>query len=231
MAEEQVSLTLNEDVQSAEEKENLAPQVENEQSERNVKKNRKVKPLNDIVRCALVLVLIAAVAGVLLGVINWVTYVDPEQTIKSQVGNKYGVAADTVQNVTSEYSVLSVGKSKVNAVYKVTDNVSAFYVTASGAYDGTIGFVVCVKDGKVDNIIVYESGETSSIGGNVLKQANLDKYNGLELSAVELEQEAGSKDAKGSPVYISGATKTTKAVVNAIVVTAAAYKSKGGANA
>ncbi len=226
MAEEQVSLTLNEEVQPVEEVQNQTPTVEESK-----KKSKKVKPLNDILKCALVLVLIAAVAGVLLGVINWVTYVDPEQTIKSLVGSKYSVAADTVQNVTSEYTTLSVGKSKVNAVYRVNDSVSAFYVTASGAYDGTVEFVVCVKDGKVDNIIVYESGETASIGGNVLKQANLDQYNGLELSDVELTAEAGSKDAKASPVYISGATKTTKSVVNAIVVTAAAYKSKGGETA
>ena len=218
MAEEQVSLIKTEE-------------TTDQMVEEPKKKKKTVKPMNDILRCALVLVLIAAVAGVLLGVINWVTYVDSEQTIKSQVGSKYDVSADNVQNVTSEYLVLELGKSKVNAVYKVNEDVTAFYVTASGAYDGTVEYVVCVKDGKVDGIIVYSSSETASIGGNVLKQANLDKYKGLALSAVETSSEAGSKDAKSSPVYISGATKTTKSVVNAIKVTAVAYASKGGENA
>ena len=214
MAEEQVAMTSPETSEQVEQPKKKSP-----------------KTINDIVKCALVLVLIATVAGVLLGVINWVTYVDPEQTIKSQVGSNYGVSADAVENVTSEYSVLSVGKSKVNAVYKVNQDVTAFYVTASGAYDGTVEYVVCVKDGKVDGIIVYSSSETASIGGNVLKQSNLDKYKGLALSSVETSSEAGSKDAKSSPVYISGATKTTKSVVNAIIVTAAAYASRGGENA
>jgi len=226
MAEEQVSLTIKDEFEPVEEKQSETPQVEN-----GGKQKRKVKPLNDILKCALVLVLIAAVAGVLLGVINWVTYVDPEQMIKSQVGNKYGVSADTVENITADYTTLSLGKSKVNAVYEVGDEVTAFYVTASGAYDGTVEFVVCVKGGKIDSIIVYESGETASIGGNVLKQANLDKYTGLSLKDIDATKEAGASDAKSAPIYISGATKTSKAVVNALKVTAAAYLSKGGENA
>ena len=219
MAEEQVSL---DQIEETTPQENNTPAVE---------PKKKKNGMNDILRCALVLVLIASVAGVLLGVINWVTYVDPEQTIKSQVGSAYGVAADNVTNVTADYTALELGKSKVNAVYKVNDDVTAFYVTASGAYDGTVEFVICVKDGKIDNINVYSSGETASIGGNVLKQANLDKYNGLALSTVDTGSEAGAKDAKESTVYISGATKTTKSVVNAIKVTAKAYASKGGENA
>ena len=223
MAEEKISLDVQNEEATSQEQQNAALETG--------KERKKVKPMNDIVKCALVLVLIAAVAGVLLGVINWVTYVDPEQTIKSQVGTQYDVAAETVTNVTSEYSVLALGKSQVNAVYKVNDSVTAFYVTASGAYDGTVEFVVCVANGKVDKIIVYSSGETASIGGNVLKQANLDKYLGTALADVDVSGEAGSKDAKNSPVYISGATKTTKAVVNAIKVVAASYASNGGENA
>ena len=210
MAEEQVSL---DQIEETTPQENNTPAVE---------PKKKKNGMNDILRCALVLVLIASVAGVLLGVINWVTYVDPEQTIKSQVGSAYGVAADNVTNVTADYTALELGKSKVNAVYKVNDDVTAFYVTASGAYDGTVEFVICVKDGKIDNINVYSSGETASIGGNVLN---------LALSTVDTGSEAGSKDAKESTVYISGATKTTKSVVNAIKVTAKAYASKGGENA
>ena len=217
------------DVQVSENIQEEAVQTENAVQE--PKKVRKPNAGIDILKCALVLVLIAAVAGVLLGVINWVTYVDPEKTIKEKVGALYGVSADNVQNVTAEYTALELGKSKVNAVYKVNDDVTAFYVTASGAYDGTVEFVVCVKGGKFDNIIVYSSGETASIGGNVLKQANLDKYKGVAVSTVDTTAEAGSKDAKDSPVYISGATKTSKSVVNALKVTALAYNSKGGENA
>ena len=219
MAEEQVSLTSEENI--------------NEQNvvEEPKKKSKKVKPLNDILKCALVLVLIAAVAGVLLGAINYVTYVDPEKTIKDKVGKLYDVPADNISNVTAEYSSLELDKSKVNAVYKVNDNVTAFYVTASGAYKGTVEFVVCVKDGNVDNIYVYSNSETASIGGKVLNQKNLDKYIGTALASVDTSSLAGGADAKEAEIYISGATKTTKAVVNAIRVTAKAYASRGGENA
>ncbi|MBR4800771.1 MAG: FMN-binding protein [Clostridia bacterium] len=220
MAEEQVSLTNTEETTD---KQNTVAAPE--------KKPKKVRTLNDILKCALVLVLIAAVAGVLLGAINYVTYVDPENTIKEKVGSLYDVSADSISNVTSEYTALELDKSKVNAVYEVNDNVTAFYVKASGAYKGTVEFVVCVKDGKVDEIFVYSDSETVSIGGKVLKQKNLDQYKGVLLSSVDTTSLAGSDEAKASNVYISGATKTTKAVVNAIRVTAKAYASRGGETA
>ncbi|MBO4554497.1 MAG: FMN-binding protein [Clostridia bacterium] len=202
-----------------------------EQVEEPKKARKKPHVSFDILKCALVLVLIATVAGALLGVINWVTYVDPEQSIKETLGKEYGVSADAISNVTTEYSVLELGKSKVNAVYDLGGGVRAFYVTASGAYDGTVEYVVCVKDAKIDKIVVYSSGETASIGGNVLKQANLDKYVGLQIANIDTTSEAGSNDAKSAPIYISGATKTSKSVVNALKVTAAAFNSKGGENA
>ena len=50
----------------------------------------------DVVMCVVVLVLIAVVAGVLLGVMNWLTYVDPDAMIISQVAKYYGVDSSLV---------------------------------------------------------------------------------------------------------------------------------------
>lgn len=47
----------------------------------------------DVVMCIVVLAAIALVAGVLLGAMNWLTYVDPEAAILEQVAGYYSVSA------------------------------------------------------------------------------------------------------------------------------------------
>ena len=71
--------------------------VEEPKAEEPKKARKKPHVSFDILKCALVLVLIATVAGALLGVINWVTYVDPEQSIKETLGKEYGVSADAIR--------------------------------------------------------------------------------------------------------------------------------------
>ena len=44
-------------------------------------KNKKKFKLGDVAKCTLVLTVIALVAGLLLGIVNWVTYVDPDGVI------------------------------------------------------------------------------------------------------------------------------------------------------
>ncbi|HBP52504.1 MAG TPA: hypothetical protein DD626_04315, partial [Clostridiales bacterium] len=47
--------------------------VENDSS-----KGKKKFKLGDVAKCTIVLTVIALVAGLLLGIVNWVTYVDPD---------------------------------------------------------------------------------------------------------------------------------------------------------
>ena len=47
-------------------------------------KNKKKFKLGDVAKCTLVLTVIALVAGLLLGIVNWVTYVDPDGVIADQ---------------------------------------------------------------------------------------------------------------------------------------------------
>ena len=44
-------------------------------------KGKKKFKLGDVAKCTLVLTVIALVAGLLLGIVNWVTYVDPDGVI------------------------------------------------------------------------------------------------------------------------------------------------------
>lgn len=183
----------------------------------------------DVIMCVVVLVAIALVAGVLLGVMNWVTYVDPDAAIMAQVADKYGIDSSSVVKMPEMVINNPGAKSSVSSVFKALDdekNVKAYAysVVGSGAYKGTVEFVIYVTpEGKIDEITVYSSSETPSIGGKVLKKENLAKYNGYDLTKVTDYDSADVSDASIDSIYITGATMTTKSVLNAVRTVAYAF--------
>ena len=93
----------------------------------------------DVVMCIVVLAAIALVAGVLLGAMNWLTYVDPEAAILEQVAGYYSVSADAVVSVPER--VVSEGSSYVSGCYAVetgSDTVYVYHAVGSGAKGGGI---------------------------------------------------------------------------------------------
>lgn len=61
--------------------ETSAPQNQNDEKPTQPKKKFQ---LGDVAKCTIVLTVIALVAGLLLGIVNWVTYVDPDGVIADQ---------------------------------------------------------------------------------------------------------------------------------------------------
>ena len=96
-------------------------------------------------------------------------------------------------------------------------------MSGTGAYSGTVELVVCVEDGIVTAISVYSHSETASMGGKVLKDENLAKFVGTDLSEMTDYGSSGANDAKESDIYISSATLTTRAVLNAVRTAAYAW--------
>ena len=80
----------------------------------------------DVVMCIVVLAAIALVAGVLLGAMNWLTYVDPEAAILERVAGYYSVSADAVVSVPER--VVSEGSSYVSGCYAVETGSGTVYV-------------------------------------------------------------------------------------------------------
>ena len=190
----------------------------------------KRKPVfhKDIFACIIVLVAIALVAGVLLGALNYLTYVDPDAAIAGEVAGIYGVGEDKVVADSSLAVNPDGASSKVLNAFRITaDDGStrgvAYYVSGTGAYSGTVELVVCVEDGIVTAISVYSHSETASMGGKVLKDENLAKFVGTDLSEMTDYGSSGANDAKESDIYISSATLTTRAVLNAVRTAAYAW--------
>ncbi len=186
----------------------------------------------EIVLCIVVFVAVALVAGLLLGTLNYFTYVDPVAAIISEIAQLYEVTEDMVSVAEGRVINLSEISSEVLNAFEVASEEGevvavAYYVSGAGAYDGTIELVVYVEDGIVTTITVYSSDETASIGGKVLKDSNLSRLIGTDLTQVTDYSTTTTSEARSSDVYISGATYTSKAVTNAIKAVAYAWNSYG----
>lgn len=176
----------------------------------------------DVVMCIVVLAAIALVAGVLLGAMNWLTYVDPEAAILERVAGYYSVSADAVVSVPER--VVSEGSSYVSGCYAVetgSGTVYVYHAVGSGAKGGTLEVLVHIgADGEITEIEEYSQSETAGYFKKVF-DANRTKYIGKNVA------ELGSFDLVGTVVddndidKVSTATLTSTGLNNA--VNAAAY--------
>lgn len=181
----------------------------------------------DLAKCVIVLAAIALVAGILLGVMNWVTYVDPDETIMKEVATFFGVDVGGVSK--SEDRVLD---EYVNSCFVATADGNeigyCYYTTGKGAKDGTIEMLVYIgADGVIKDVVVYEQGETAGYF-NKVEKANKAKYVGLDLDEIDgltFFRKSPSSDLKdGEVVALSGATFTSTGYHNAVDAAVRAYK-------
>ena len=178
----------------------------------------------DIMKCIIVLMSIALVAGLLLGVVNYFTYVDSDSAMISKISETYGVTDSQIEKSEERVINKSGEKSFVESCFVVYETPAkgniktvVYLATGSGAYSGTVQMLFAVTEGIVDSVSVYSHSETSGIGSKVLSEGNLLKFKGINLADVDTAQiTVGGNEAKTSDVYVSGATKTTKAVLSAL---------------
>ncbi len=180
---------------------------------------------NEIIKCTLVLVAIAVVAGALLGVLNWVTYVDPDGAIMEKVSAYYGV---TLESVVKSEDLANY--DNINAVFTASDDSGVvgycYYSVGTGAKDGTLELLVYIdKDGIIKEIAVYAQGETAGYFAKVEK-ANKAKYIGIDVDEIDgLTLVKGDGDIQNGVIdSVSQATYTSRGYHNAIAVAVNAYK-------
>lgn len=191
-------------------------------------KNKKKIKLNDVAKCTLVLVAIAVVAGLLLGLINWVTYVDPDGEISEKCTAYYSASSvEKKDDLAVSYDKNNYVKSCFVAYGEDGEILGyCYYAVGGGAKDGSIELLVYIgSDGVIDEISVYEQGETAGYFDKVEK-TNKSKYIGLDVGKIEkLEllssSQTSTKDGEISAV--SQATYTSTGYHNAIASAVYAY--------
>lgn len=167
-------------------------------------------------KCVLVLAVIALCSGLLLGAFNLLTYVDPLKStyerFAADTGAKFSKMTDDTGKTHGDGSVV---------YYAVSDDgvYHAFLAEGKGGYGGSVQLYVYVKDGKIDKIVVGENSETFL---NKLEEADFySNFTGKEIASLSvLDTDA-----------VSGATKSSTAVKNAVNAVVEYYKeSVGGEN-
>lgn len=202
-------------------------EIRNEEVVQEVSTPKKKKfDKNSVLWCVMILVIIGVVAGALLGGINVVTYVDPDEAILTIISNNYNGATDITKDNSLAINGYANGSCESVFTYNVNGNkMACYYCIGKGAYDGEIEMLFFVTEaGIVDEVEVYANGETSSVGGKVLKV--IDKIKGFDLTTLTNYGSATNSEAQSMNYYVSGATVTTKGVTNALKVCAAAFNNK-----
>lgn len=170
----------------------------------------KVIPM---LKCVLVLAAIALCSGLLLGVFNILTYVDPLQSTYERFAEDTGASFSKMADEEgAEYGNGSV------LYYAVSDDgtVHAFLAEGGGGFGGKVQLYVYVKDGAIDKIVAGDNSETYM---SKLEEAKFyDSFLGVPLASL---------DVQGTDV-VSGATKSSKAVKNALNAVVQYYNGKIG---
>lgn len=180
----------------------------------------------DVWMCIIVLAAIALVAGVLLGLVNWLTYVDPDQAIREQLAGYYGVGTDEVVALPE---AVTEGSSYVAAAYAVDTAegaVTVYHSVGSGAKGGTLELLVHIgEDGVITDIEVYAQSETAGYMDRVIS-ANKNKYVGknvFETGEFDLVKGESSVADAGDVDAVSQATFTSRGLNNAVNAAVASF--------
>ncbi|MDD4839626.1 MAG: FMN-binding protein [Clostridia bacterium] len=210
-------------------------------------KRKLSRSTRDILKCIIVLTVIAVFAGALLGTINYLTYVDADAAIISEIASHYSVSSELVRKDESRIISQDGAKSYIEDCFVVLKAVGSvgdgtpsignpidvdaiiYRAVGSGAYSGTVELLVFVSDDVVTDITVYAQEETKGIGSKALAVSHLSQYIGVNLSDVESFVKSNDGTADSDIEFISGATKTSTAVNNALNAVLYAYNNFGGA--
>jgi len=103
----------------------------------------------------------------------------------------------------------------IYTLYANGDKIGYAFLATGAGYGGEISILVGLEDAEtVKGIIIISHQESAGIGSRITESDFTDKFVGLDIDDVALRQEGGQIDG------ITGATTSSKAVINAVRETA-----------
>ena len=180
--------------------------------------------MNKILKLALVLFLVCAIAAGALGFVNELTY----KTIYDQQQAKTAAAFATVMQADG-YEEVEVDKTvfpTVDSVHRATNGAGYVVTSTFSGAQGNITLACGVSpELKCTGISVIEHSETSGLGANAASSAEVGvnfraQFKG-QSEPIALSRDGGRIDA------LSGATITSRSVTNATLAAILAVKALG----
>lgn len=175
----------------------------------------------EILMTALVLVIIAGIAGALLGLVNHFTEVDEEELIARKATAVYDGELMKYAMEEGFDAPIEGGEGEVIGVYVPKGNdpdVFVLVARGTGAYKGTLDILVNITRGKIVKIAKYEANETPGLGSKALEDGYFQQFYNKAITP-DFPGFALVKGPAGSPDEVSavtGASKSSTAVTNAV---------------
>lgn len=210
----------------------------------------------DFFKIVLVLSVIALISGIMLGVVNELTKIDEEQAILDAVSSEFSyvtnlesIGLDTINFSAEQNSAIE----KIGRIEKAFKSESTYIILAygKGAFSNEVGLLIAIQEQKIIDIIAYDSGETPGLGSKALEEDYIGQFKNVDISNFDnyqlsndssgkvyrfftpaLDKPSESVEGKddGRITAITGATKTSTAVVNAVNSAIICYNAIGGYN-
>ena len=185
----------------------------------------------EIFMTALVLVVIAGVAGALLGLVNHFTEVDEEELLARKASAVYDGELVRYDPGNTIMAPVSYQGGDILGVYVPKNSAANVYVLiaeGSGAYKGTLRLLVNITDGRIKKIAVYEANETPGLGSKALDEKFFEQYYGKKITADFagfglVKGQAGADEVSA----VTGASKSSTAVTNAVNAAVKWYQARG----
>lgn len=181
--------------------------------------------MKEIVKTAAVLLIIAALAGLILGGVSIFTKIDEAEVLAQNLSKVY--ACQEGYDDVSNQVELTVENGGIDGVYLAKDLSGTVIVKSygKGGYGGNIVLLTAFCENTVTNITVYEAKETPGLGSKALEEKYLKQYFGADLTTVEAFVLAGrDHSGEGGIDAVTGATKSSSAVLRAVNAALKAYR-------
>ncbi len=175
----------------------------------------------EILMTALVLVIIAGIAGALLGLVNHFTAVDEDELIARKATAVYDGALEKFIGEEGMTAPMKEDSGEVLGVYVPKAEGKDVYVIVArgfGAYKGSLDLLVNITNGKIVKIAAYEANETPGLGSKALQEGYFERYYDQPITP-QFKGFALVKRPAEMPDEVSavtGASKSSTAVTNAV---------------
>ena len=175
----------------------------------------------EILMTMVVLVIIAGVAGALLGLVNHFTEVDEDELIARKASAVYDGALEKYVGDEGFAAPMEDAEGEVLGIYVPKAEGKNVYVIVArgvGAYKGSVDLLVNITDGEIVKIAAYEANETPGLGSKALQESYFSNFYGKKISpnSPEFKLVKGENHSGNEVSAVTGASKSSTAVTNAV---------------
>lgn len=184
----------------------------------------------EILKAVLTLGIISLISGAILGLVSHFTYIDEQEVIARVIDKVY---SSGVYSGEEELSIVDI--DGYNKEYSIGRLVNVFvggdsyiiHCIGYGGYDEDFQILINITNNQIQSIVCYSSGETPGVGTRVFKQQTIDSYCNKDINDIERFILSKTPGGKEEIQTVTGATKSSTALLNAVNVAIDWYKSKG----